>query len=125
MEKGSKTWGVRRCIKFRSLDEKDPHIGNHRDGALTKLDVNKGVYTADTWVCLDETGPVLHLARTESCSNVTNKLVRPGTKSSSEGEESHVEQELNGLEEGEDAMTHEEGVGVGGQGEAATADWWV
>ena len=58
-----------------------------------------------------------------SGSSVTNKLVRPGTKCSSESEESHAEQELNGLEEGEDAMTDEEGQGVGG--EAGTADWRV
>ena len=55
-------------------------------------------------------------------SSVTNKPVRPGTKCSSGGEESHAEQELNGLEEGEDAMTDDE---VGGEGEAGTADWRV
>ena len=43
-----------------------------------------------------------------------NKLVRPGTKCSSGSEESHAEQELNGLEEGEDEMTDEEGA-VGGE----------
>ena len=53
-----------------------------------------------------------------------NKLVRPGTKCSSGGEESHAEQELNGLEEGKAAMTDEEG-GVGGEGEAGTAGWRV
>ena len=60
-----------------------------------------------------------------SGSSVTHKPVRPGTKCSSEGEDSHAEQELNGLEEGEDVMTDEEGEGVGGEGEAATADWRV
>ena len=39
---------------------------------------------------------------------------------SSESEESYAEQELNGLEEGEDAMTDEEG-----EGQAGTADWRV
>ena len=33
-----------------------------------------------------------------------------------------LQQELNGLEEGEDAMTDEEGEGVEGEGEARTAD---
>ena len=42
-----------------------------------------------------------------SGSSVTNKPVRPRTKCSSESEESCAEQELNGLEEGEDAMTDE------------------
>ena len=32
---------------------------------------------------------------------------------------------LNGLEEGEDAMTDEEGEGVEGEGEGGTADWRV
>ena len=71
--------GVQRCITFRSanvvnlfismqkvvragnivvLDEKNPHIRNTQDGTLIKLDVNKGVYTMDMWICLDETGPV-------------------------------------------------------------------
>ena len=71
--------GVQRCITFRSanvvkplismqkvvhagntvvLDEKNPHIRNTRDGTVTKLDVNNGVYTMDMWICLDETGPV-------------------------------------------------------------------
>ena len=54
-----------------------------------------------------------------------NKPVRLGTKCSSGGAESHAEQELNGLEEGEDAMTDEEGEGVGIEGEAGTADWRV
>ena len=55
-----------------------------------------------------------------SGSSVTNKLVRPRTKCSSESEERSTEQELNGLEEGEDAMTDEEGEGVDGEGEAGT-----
>ena len=55
--------------------------------------------------------------------SVTNKLVRPGTKCSSGGEGSQAEQELNGLEEGEDATTDDQG--VGGEGEAGTADWRV
>ena len=46
--------------------------------------------------------------------SVTNKPVRPRTKRSSESEESSAEQELNGLEEGEDAMTDEGGEGVAG-----------
>ena len=58
----------------------------------------------DMWVSLDETGP---------------------TKCSSESEESSAEQELNGLEEGEDVMTDEEGEGVGGEVEAGTAGWRV
>ena len=60
-----------------------------------------------------------------SGSSVPNKPVRPRTKCSSESEESCAEQELNGSEEGEDAMTDEEGEGVGGEGEAGTADWRV
>ena len=59
-----------------------------------------------------------------SGSSVTNEPGRPGTKCSSGGEESHAEQEMNGLEECEDAMTDEEGEGVGGEGEAGTADWY-
>ena len=108
--------GVHRRIKFRSanvakplisrrkvvqagnvvvLDERNPHIRNNRDNPVIKLGANSGVYTMD--MC-----------------------VRPGTKCNSEGEEGHAEQESNGLEEGEDAMTDEEG-----EGEAATADWRV
>ena len=63
----------------------------------------------DMWLCLDETGLGFQLARTVSGSSVTHKLVRPGTKCSSGGGESHAEQELNGLEEGEDAMIDQEG----------------
>ena len=51
-----------------------------------------------------------------SGSSVTNKPLRPGSKCSSGHEESHAEQDLNGFEEGEDALTDEEG-GVGGEGE--------
>ena len=57
-----------------------------------------------------------------SGSSVTNTPVRPKTKCSSDGEERYVEQELDGLEEGEGAMTDEEGEGVEGEGEAGTAD---
>ena len=39
------------------LDEKNPHIRNNRDGTVTKLDVNNGMYTMDMWVCLDEICP--------------------------------------------------------------------
>ena len=53
------------------------------------------------------------------------ETVRPRTKCSSESEESCAEQELNGLEEGEDAMTDEEGEGVDGEGDAGTTDWRV
>ena len=95
------------------LDEKNPHIRNTRDGTVIELDVNSGVCTMDMWVCLEETGPVLQLSRTVSGS---------GTKCSSGGEECYAQKELNGLEEGEDAMTDEEGEGVGGEGEAGTAD---
>ena len=42
------------------------------------------------------------------------------TKCLSESEESCAEQELNGVEEGEDATTDDEG-----EGEAGTADWRV
>ena len=59
-----------------------------------------------------------------SGSSVTNKLARPRTKCSSESEESCAEQELNGLEEGENAMTGKEGEGIEGEGEAGT-DWRV
>ena len=62
---------------------------------------------------------------TVSGSSVTNKPVRPRTKCSNVSAESGAEQELNGLEEGEDAMTDEEGQGVEGEGEAGTADWRV
>ena len=55
-----------------------------------------------------------------SVSSVTNKPERSGTKCSSESEESYAEQELNGLEEGEDATTDGEG-----EGEAGAADWRV
>ena len=51
------------------------------------------------------------MRRTVSGSSVTNKLVRPRTKCSSESED----QELKGLEEGEDVMTDEEGGGVEGE----------
>ena len=58
-----------------------------------------------------------------SGSSVTNKPLRPGSMCSSGGEESHAEQDLNGLGEGEDALTDEEGgVGGEGEGEAGAAD---
>ena len=98
------------------LDEKNPHIRNNRDGTVVKLDVNNGVCTVDMWVCLDEADPVFQLARTLSGSSVTNKPARPGMCSSG-GEESHALQVWNGLEEGEDAMTDEEGEGVAREGE--------
>ena len=79
-EKGRASWQCRGA-------EENPHIRNNRDGTVIKLDVNNGAYTMDTWVCLDETGPVFQLARTVSGSSVTNKPVRPGTKCSSGGEE--------------------------------------
>ena len=60
-----------------------------------------------------------------SGSSVTNKPVRPRAKCRSGGEESHAVQELNGLEEGEDATTDEEGEGVDGEGEAGEVDWRV
>ena len=59
-----------------------------------------------------------------SGSNVTNKLVRLWTKCN-ESEESCAEQELNGLEEGEDAMTDDEGEGFDGERETGAADWRV
>ena len=80
------------------------------------------VYTMDVWVCLDENGPVFSWP---GKSSVTNKLVRPRTKCGSESEDSCAEQELSGLEEGEDAMTDKEGEGVEGEREAGTADWRV
>ena len=55
-------------------------------------------------------------------SSVTNKPVKPRTKCRSESEESCAERDLNSLDEGEDAMTDEEGEGVEGEGEAGTAD---
>ena len=58
----------------------------------------------------------------DSGSSVTDKPVRPRTKCSSESEENCAEQELNGLDEGEEAMTDEEGEGVDGEGEAGTVD---
>ena len=60
-----------------------------------------------------------------SGSSVINEHVRPRPKCSSESEESCAEQELNGLQEGEDAMTDEEGQGVDGEEEAGTVDWRV
>ena len=61
-------------------------------------------------------------ARTVSGSCVTNKPPRPKTKCSSESEENCAEQDLNGLEEGDDATIDEEGEGVEGEGEAGTVD---
>ena len=60
-----------------------------------------------------------------SGSSVTNKLARLRVMCSGESEERCAEQELNGLEEGEDAMTDEEVEGFEGEGEAGTADWRV
>ena len=65
----------------------------------------------------------MYTMETVSASSVTNKPVGPRTKCSSESEESYAEQELNGLEEGEDTMTDEEGERVEGDGEIGTADW--
>ena len=122
--------GVHRCIKLRSasvvkplilmgkvmqagnfvvLDEKNPHIRNNRDGTVIKLDVNNGVYTMDMW----------------EMTSVTNEPTRPGAKCSRGGEECHQTKSWNGLAEGEDATTDEEGEGVGGEVEAGTADWRV
>ena len=90
--------GIQRCITFRSasvvkplismqkavragnivvLDEKNPHIRNIRDGTMTKMDVNNGVYTVDMRICLDETGLVFQLAGTVSGQPAFDKPVRP------------------------------------------------
>ena len=55
-----------------------------------------------------------------SGSSVINKLVRPVTKCSSGGEGNHAEQELNGLEESEDAITDDGREGLDEEGEAGT-----
>ena len=52
------------------------------------------------------------------------EAISPAQASEPWREEGYAEQELNGLEEGEDAMTDEEGEGVEGEGEG-TADWRV
>ena len=72
------------------LDEKHPHIRNNRDGTVIKLDVNSGVCTMDVRVCLDEIGAVFFFSswQGQRGSSVTNKLVRPRTKCSSESGES-------------------------------------
>ena len=72
--------------------------------------MNNGVYTIDMWVCLDETGPVSAGKDSEwlECHKQTCKI---------------KDEVLNGLEEGEDAMTDKEGDGVEGEGEAGTGDW--
>ena len=49
---------VARAGKVVLLDEKNPHIRINRDGTVIKLDVNSGVCTLETRVCLDEIGPV-------------------------------------------------------------------
>ena len=90
--------GIQRCMTFRSasvvkllismrkvvragnivvLDEKNPHIRNIRDGTVVKLDVNKGVYTMDMLIYLDETGSGFQLAGTLSGQAVFDKPVRP------------------------------------------------
>ena len=51
---------MQKVVRARSivvLDEKNPHIRNIRDGTMIKMDVNNGVFTMDTWMCLDERGP--------------------------------------------------------------------
>ena len=103
------------------LDEKNPHTRNKRDGTVIKRHVNSGVYTMDTWACLDETGPVFSWQGQGVARVSTNKPVRPRTKCSSETEEIHAEQKLNDLEEGEDAMTDEKGGGVEREREAGRA----
>ena len=108
MHKNSGVRKVAQAGDVMGLDEKNPHIRNNRDGTVIKLDVNNGVYTMDMWG--------QRAARVSQ-----NKPVRPRTNRSSVSEECYAEQaELNGLEEGEDWMTDEEG-----EGEAATADWTV
>ena len=134
-----------RCMKFRSanavkpltsmrkvvqagnvvvLDEKNPHIRNNRDGTDIMLDVNSGVYTTDMWVCLDETGPVFSWQE-KWVTRVSQTSLQDQGRSAGVEAKSHAGHELNGLEEGEDAITDEEGEGVGGEGEAGTADWIV
>ena len=102
---------------------KNPHIRNNRDGTVIKLDVNNGVHHGHVGVPRYNWSG-FQLARTVSGSSVTNKPARPRTKSSSESAQSCAEQELNDLEELEDAMTDEER-GVDGEGEAGTIDWRV
>ena len=76
------------------LDEKNPR--NNRDGTVIKLDVNSGVCTMDMWVCLYETCPVFSWQGQSVAGVSLNKLVRPGTKCSSGGEESHARVERFG-----------------------------
>ena len=60
------------------LDEGNPHFRNARDGRTLKPDVNNGVCTLDTWVCLCKTGSVFQPTGAVSGICAMSKLVRPG-----------------------------------------------
>ena len=112
------------------LDETNPHIRNTRDGTVIKLDVNSGVYTMDMWICLDETGPVFSWAGTVSGQAAFDKLVRRAKLCSGETAENGKaergeETELNGVTEGRDEMSDEEGGEIDGEEELAAPDWRV
>ena len=125
--------GIQRCITFRSanvvkplismqqvvragsivvLDEMNPHIRNTRDGTVIKLDVNNGVYTM------------------EMCQAAFEKPVRPaalcrGETAENGKAERGEETELNGVEEGCDEMSDEEGGEIDDEEELAAPDWRV
>ena len=112
------------------LDEKNLHIRNIRDGTMIKMDVNNGVCTTDMWICLDETGPVFQLAGTVSGHTAFDKLVRRATMCRGEKAENRKLEEvegteLNGVGEGEDGVSDEEGDRIFGQEKVAPPDWRV
>ena len=101
------------------LDEMNPHIRNTRDGTVIKLDVNNGVYTmvCTQWTCGFASMKQVQfsqLAGTVSGQAAFDKPVRPaalcrGETAENGQAERGEETELNGVEEGRDEMSDEEG----------------
>ena len=88
---------------------------------MIKLDANNGVCTVDMCMCLDETGSRFQLAGTVSGPTAFDMLVGPeGLCTCGESEFSQFEEvkgtDLNGVEEGEDRISDEDGDGVEGEG---------
>ena len=86
--------------------------------------MNNGVYTMDMWICLDETGPVFSWQGLSGQSAFDNP-VRPAAEvrqQRMDGVERGEETELNGVEEGRDEMSDEEGGEMDGKEELAAPD---
>ena len=112
------------------LDEKTSRIRKTSNGTVIEIDGNNGVCTKDMSICLNETGPVVswqgqwvvkplptNLKGGQHCVELKNLKTDNWKRLK--------EKDLNGVEEGEDGMSDEEGDGIDGEEELAPPDWRV